>query len=305
MGFLVVSSAILAFFVVLLALSPIGIREDIKMRRLGIMVERKKEVFSELDMSMYKRFVAPVIGKFSDFISKYKKTKSKKAQNQRLETKLRYAGLRIAPEEYLFIQNIVTAPVLIVPLLFMLVSSIGMTVRLLVLLFGVVLWVLAPRYFLSSRVTSRQRRIKNQLPEVLDLLCVSIEAGLGFDAALYKISEKMRGPLIDELIFLYRDMQLGRPRRDALRDFGECSMVPELKVFASALIQADKLGIPIKNLLKTQSEQLRTARRQAAQEKGMKSPVKMMLPMVGFIFPVIFIILLGPVVVQLIAQFKK
>ena len=80
MGFLVVSSAILAFFVVLLALSPIGIREDIKMRRLGIMVERKKEVFSELDMSMYKRFVAPVIGKFSDFISKYKKTKSKKAQ---------------------------------------------------------------------------------------------------------------------------------------------------------------------------------------------------------------------------------
>ncbi|NLW73587.1 MAG: hypothetical protein GX057_01635 [Clostridiales bacterium] len=305
MGFLVISSAVFAFSVVLLVLSPAGKREDIKKRRLDSVVERKKEEFSELDQSMYKRFVAPLVSKFSGIITKRRKTKNKKAKNQRLEANLRYAGLRIGPDEYSFIKNIVTAPLLILPLLFMLVSSIDPTIRVLVLLIGVVLWVLAPRYFLSSRITSRQRRIKQQLPEVLDLMSVSIEAGLGFDAALCKIAEKMQGPLIDEMSLLYREIQLGRPRRDALRDFGECSLVPELKTFSSALIQADKLGIPIKNLLKTQSEQIRTARRQAAQEKGMKSPVKMMLPMVAFIFPVLFIILLGPVVVQLITQFKK
>lgn len=304
MFWLVVMSALMAFFLALALLYPVGTRSDIRRRRLSLVVEKKKEIFSELDLSLYERFIAPVIGKFSIYFSRFRKGRNKKS-SARLEKSLRYAGIRVSPYDYTLMKNILTAPLLLIPFLLMTADGINPLVRLLILVVGLILWVLIPRYYLSSRVSSRQNRIKYQLPEVLDLLSVSIEAGLGFDSALMRIAEKTEGPLIDELTLLSREIQMGKSRRDALRDFGECSMVPELKTFTSALIQADKLGIPIKNLLKNQAEQLRTARRQAAEEKGMKSPVKMMLPMVVFIFPVLFIILLGPVIVQLISQFGK
>jgi len=304
MSWLVVLSSFLSFLLIIIIFRSAGVRLDIRKRRLDLVAGKKKEIFSELEKSMYERFIEPFIKKISAYLARFRKGK-KKDKNSALEKKLRYAGLRISPFDFNLIKNVVTAPVLIISLLLLPLEGINALVRLLLLLAGVIIWVLVPKYFLSSRVSARQGKIKLQLPEVLDLLCVSIEAGLGFDSALMKISEKMEGPLIDELVLFAREIQMGKPRRDALHDFGECSMVPELKTFASALIQADKLGIPIKNLLKNQSEQLRVTRRQAAEEKGMKSPVKMMLPMVAFIFPVLFIILLGPVIIQLISQFKK
>ncbi|HAN20194.1 MAG: hypothetical protein A2Y15_09840 [Clostridiales bacterium GWF2_36_10] len=304
MSLLVMSVSLLMFCLFSILFSPLGKQIDIKTKRLDMVVNKKKEVFDELDLSIYKRFIAPKINKINEFLSKRQKGKNKKTKSTVLEKDLQYAGFRMAADEYLFIKNVILSPVLLVPFFTAFVIKIDIGLRLLFLLFGVILWALIPRYFLVARVKARQNKIKYQLPEVIDLLCVSIEAGLGFDAALLKISEKMEGALIDELLILYREIQMGKARRDALKDFGECSIVPELKTFSTAIIQADKLGIPIKNMLKIQSEQLRTARRQAAQEKGMKSPIKMMLPMVVFIFPVIFIILLGPIIVQLIVQFK-
>jgi tight adherence protein C len=301
---LVVFSALSAFFIILIIFHSVGTQSDIRQHRLDLVVEKKKEIYSELDLSLFERFIAPGIKKISAYMSRFRKGRTKKG-SAKLEKNLRWAGMRISPYDYALTKNIIMSPFLIAPLLLMISDRIDPLVRLLILVIGLILWVLVPRYFLSSRVSQRQNRIKYQLPEVLDLLSVSIEAGLGFDSALQKIAEKTEGPLIDELTLLAREIQMGKPRRDALRDFGECSMVPEIKTFASALIQADKLGIPIKNLLKNQSEQLRTTRRQAAEEKGMKSPVKMMLPMVAFIFPVLFIILLGPVIVQLVSQFGK
>ncbi len=304
MFWLVVFSALSAFFFILIIFHSIGTRSDIRSRRLDLVVEKKQEIYAELDLSLFERFIAPGIKKISSYMARFRKGKSKKG-SAKLEKNLRWAGMRISPYDYTMTKNIIMSPFLFAPLLLMLADGIDPLVRLLILVVGLILFVLVPRYFLTSRVSSRQNRIKYQLPEVLDLLSVSIEAGLGFDSALQKIAEKTEGPLIDELTLLAREIQMGKPRRDALRDFGECSMVPEIKTFASALIQADKLGIPIKNLLKNQAEQLRTARRQAAEEKGMKSPIKMMLPMVIFIFPVLFIILLGPVIVQLVSQFGK
>ncbi len=303
MFWLVIFSALSAFFIVALALGPAGTRADTRKHRLDLVVVKKKEVFAELELSMYERFVTPVLKQISAYVSKFKRSRNNK-KGEKLEKSLRHAGLRISHGDYILIKNIVMAPALLVPLFLFFVDRIDPLLRLVIFLVGLIVWVLVPRYFLSSRVSARQNQIKQQLPEVLDLLSVSIEAGLGFDSALQKIAEKTEGPLIDELMLFAREIQMGKPRRDALRDFGECSTVPEIKTFASALIQADKLGIPIKNLLKNQSEQLRDARRHAAEEKGMKSPIKMMLPMIIFIFPVLFIILLGPVIVQLITQFK-
>lgn len=304
MTFLVISVSLFAFCVFSILFSPAGKKIDLRQKRIDLVVHKKKEVLSELDLSIYKRFIAPQIMKISEFLSKRAKGKNKKAKSGKLEKDLQYAGIRVSADEYNFIKNVLLAPILLLVFFTTFTLKIDPSVKFLFILMAAILWILIPRYFLAAKVKSRQNKIKYQLPEVLDLLCVSIEAGLGFDAALLKISEKMDGPLIDEMLILYREIQMGKARRDALKDFGECSIVPEIKTFSSALIQADKLGIPIKNILKIQAEQLRTARRQAAQEKGMKSPIKMMLPMVAFIFPVIFIILLGPIVVQLITQFK-
>ncbi|HBL83484.1 MAG: hypothetical protein A2Y17_10630 [Clostridiales bacterium GWF2_38_85] len=304
MELLVISVSVLMFVIITIALSPIGQNIDIKNKRLGQVANKKKEIFDELDLSIYKRFIAPQINRITEYLSKRKKSKTKKSDNSILAKELRYAGIRMDPDEYVFIKNAIITPILLLAVFTALAIDADSIGKFLIMLIGVILWVLVPRYFLIIKVNTRQNSIKYQLPDVLDLLCVSIEAGLGFDAALLKISEKMDGPLIDELMTLYREIQMGKSRREALKDFSDCSSVNELKSFTSAIIQADKLGIPIKNILKIQSEQLRTARRQAAQEKGMKSPIKMMLPMVIFIFPVIFIILLGPTIIQLIQQFK-
>lgn len=303
MVLLVLSASAFAFCVFSILLSPIGKRIDVKAKRLDLVVHKKKEVFTDLDLSIYKRFIAPKINKITELLSKRHKNKNRDTKNAVLEKNLRYAGIRMSQDEYSFLKNVLSAPVLLISLFTTLAMKTDISVKFLVFLAGIILWILVPRYFLAAKIKSRQSGIKYQLPEILDLLCVSIEAGLGFDAALLNISEKMEGALIDELMVLYREIQMGKTRRDALKAFSECSSVPEVKNFSSAIIQADKLGIPIKNMLKIQSEQLRTERRQAAQEKGMKSPIKMMLPMVAFIFPVIFIILLGPIVVQLIGQF--
>ena len=157
-----------------------------------------------------------------------------------------------------------------------------------------------PRYYIKSRIKTRQLTIQNQLPNVLDVLCVSIEAGLSFDSALLKVVERFKGPLIDEFNQVYREIQMGQPRRDALVSLSQRSNVPELQTFISAVVQSEKFGTPMKNVLLAQAQQLRINRRQHAQEKGMKAPVKMMLPMVIFIFPVMFIILLGPTIISVI-----
>ena len=137
----------------------------------------------------------------------------------------------------------------------------------------------------------------------MDLLCVCIEAGLGFDAALLKVSQKLKGPFIDELLIVYREIQMGRTRREALQNLCDATNLDDLKTFASALVQAEQLGIPINNVMRAQSEQLRIERSQQAKEKGMKASIKMLLPMLLFIFPVVFIILMGPTVMNIIETF--
>jgi tight adherence protein C len=167
---------------------------------------------------------------------------------------------------------------------------------------GATLAMFFMRYSLSSKIKQRKMLIQKQLPEVLDLLSVSVEAGLGFDAALQRISGHAKGPLIDELDATYREITLGRPRAEALRNFEQRCGLEEVKSFVSSIIQAEQLGISLKNVLKSQAQQMRLLKKQKVEEKAMKAPVKIILPLVFFVFPVLFIILLGPAVIQIIGM---
>jgi tight adherence protein C len=160
-----------------------------------------------------------------------------------------------------------------------------------------------PELLLRQQVRKRQLEITRSLPDVLDLLTVSVKAGLGFDSALRKVTEKMKGALPDELQKVLHEIRMGVPRHEALRSMSERTGVEPLKAFVSTIIQADQLGVSITNVLSLQSESQRDKRRQIAEEAAMKAPVKMLFPMILFIFPTIFIVLLGPVVIQLISNF--
>ncbi|MFA7636288.1 MAG: type II secretion system F family protein [Monoglobales bacterium] len=305
---IVMSAAILAFCFTAICLQSVGKRIDIKQSRLESVVLEKKSGINGLDISLYRRLMVDKVENVKKSLEKLfarKKKGKKTGGNSKLQHSLHMAGIYMDPDEYNIIRMTVTISLILLGIILSSTIKAQILIRFLVLLVFVILAILIPSYFLKVRISSRESAIKIQLPEVMDLLSVSMEAGLGFDAAILKITEKLSGPLIDSIKILYREIQMGKTRRDALKNFGSRSEVAELKTFASALISADALGISIKNVLRVQSEQLREERRQAAQEKGMKSPVKMMLPMVVFIFPIIFIILLGPTVIQLMTQFKK
>jgi tight adherence protein C len=154
-----------------------------------------------------------------------------------------------------------------------------------------------PEFWLGRRIRARGDALTLQLPDALDLLTISVEAGLGFDAALSKVVDKMEGPLVDEFRQALAEVRMGRPRREALRDLASRADSQPVSNFIGAIVQAEQLGVPIAKVLQIQSQQLRIERRQRAEEAAAKAPVKMLFPMVGCIFPTIFIVILGPAVV--------
>ena len=159
---------------------------------------------------------------------------------------------------------------------------------------------IAPEFWLGRRIRARQKAILLQIPDALDLLTISVRAGLGFDAALAKVVEKLQGPLVDEFRRALAEVRVGKARRDALRDIVPRTEVAALTNFIGAIIQAEQLGVSISKVLQVQSEQLRIERRQRAEEMAAKAPIKMLFPLVGCIFPSLFIVILGPAIILII-----
>jgi tight adherence protein C len=158
---------------------------------------------------------------------------------------------------------------------------------------------LLPDLVLRLTGRDRQRAIQTALPDVLDEMTISVEAGLGFDAALTRAVEAGRGPLADELQRMLREIAIGVPRKQAFRNLVERTDVPELRHFVFAITQADQYGLPVALVLKVQSKELRVIRRQRAEERAMKLPVKIVLPLVFCIFPALFVVLLVPAVISI------
>lgn len=153
-----------------------------------------------------------------------------------------------------------------------------------------------PDLLIYSRGIERQRAIGLELPDTLDQMMIAVEAGLGFDAAMAHVGENGKGPLAEELIRTLQDMRVGRSRRDAYEELGKRTSVPDLNTFIRAVIQADIYGISISKVLRTQSNEMRLKRSQRAEEKAMQIPVKVMIPLILCILPVLFLVLLGPAV---------
>jgi tight adherence protein C len=154
-----------------------------------------------------------------------------------------------------------------------------------------------PELWLSRRIKKRQKQILLATPDTLDLLTISVRAGLAFDGALAKVVEKVQGPLSEEFRRALSEIRVGKTRREALRDVIGRTNVPALSHFIGAIVQAEQLGVPIAKVLQIQSEQLRIERRQRAEELAAKAPIKMLFPLVGCIFPSMFIVILGPAII--------
>jgi len=161
--------------------------------------------------------------------------------------------------------------------------------------FGYVL----PNLLLKNAGDKREKLMRNALPDAIDLLTISVEAGLGFDAAVARVAKNTSGPLAQEFARLLQEMQLGIGRSEAMRAMGERTSLPDLKSFCLAMVQADSLGIPIARVLRIQSQEMRTKRRQRAEEAAQKVPVKILFPVIFFILPTIFIVVIGPVVLSM------
>ncbi|GAB4099306.1 type II secretion system F family protein [Sinomonas halotolerans] len=172
-------------------------------------------------------------------------------------------------------------------------------------LFLVVFGYFIPDLLLYSKGTERQKAIQQELPNIMDQLLISVEAGLGFEAALSRAGSTGTGAMAEELVRTLQDMQVGRSRRDAYLGLAERTTVPEVRSFVQAVIQADEYGIAIGRVLRVQAKSLRLRRRQRAEQQAMKLPVKVLFPLLFFIFPVLFIALLGPAVINTIAIFSK
>ncbi|PKK90389.1 MAG: type II secretion system protein [Candidatus Wallbacteria bacterium HGW-Wallbacteria-1] len=301
---MVVVGAIAAFFI-FMAVFPDKEEEDIqnRLKQLDAEVTSKDLRKAELQKPFFERVIRPMVSRFANKMDNKKKKSSGTAD---LKIQLIMAGSPggLSVSEFQAIRLILALALPSLAVLFVLLLGLPKILVMFGAIIGIMLGVLIPRMYLQKRIAGRQYNILKQLPDVLDLLTVSVEAGLGFDMALAKVCEKMKGVLPDEFKYVLQEVKMGKPRKEALKDMGERLQVDDLSSFLTAIIQAEQLGVSIGNVLRVQSDQMRTRKRQRAEEAAMKAPIKMMLPLVGCIFPVIMIVLLGPAAFRFVTAFS-
>jgi tight adherence protein C len=282
-------------------------RKKLVKRRVAMFSEKNKGMVEEIDkvqeLSLIRRIFYPV---WREFKRGFKK-RMPGEKVAKVEMLLLQAGspLGMTPVDYRLIQIFL---IIFLPFSFGLYGSFLKTETTGVLLLGLIgllAGVLLPPYYIRLKIKNRSYQALRELPDVLDLLTVSLEAGLGFDSALSKIISKKDGVLSSEFHRCLEEIRLGKTRREALTGVRDRVVVDEVRVVISSILQAEKLGIGMVQVLRVQSQEVREQRKQRAEEEAMKAPIKMLFPLVLFIFPSLFIVLLGPAVIQFISTFTK
>ena len=223
-----------------------------------------------------------------------------------LRDRLRAAGLgQVTPTSFLAAKGAFAAVLFLFGVLALVLGALPPPAAVAVAVGGGYAALLLPDYWLTLRFRARKEEMLVQMPDVLDLMTVSVEAGLGFDAALLRIAERMEGPLVEEFQLVMHEMRIGETRAKALRSFAERIDEPETTTLARAITQADQLGIPVGRILRVQAKEIRQRREMAAEEKAMKAPVKMLIPTALFIFPAMFVVVLGPAALALLKTFSE
>ena len=225
--------------------------------------------------------------------------------NSKLSQRLFSAGLspEIGWRQWRLISILLCIVIPIMVAQVMIITGVSMGQALLrALLMGLFFQIIL-RYYLILKIRKRRERIVSELPDILDLITVSVEAGLSFDGAIDRVATEAHGPLADEFAITLKELRMGKTRRDALRKMSDRCLVPDLTALVGSIIQADELGVAIGKILRIQSEQMREKRKQRAREKSMKAPVKLLFPLLLFIFPSVLIVLIGPALIKLTQMF--
>jgi tight adherence protein C len=250
------------------------------------------EFASRLKEPVVTRLLRPLFGAMAERIAGL--VPRRRAESLRHRLLVAGVSAKVGPEEFLVMQGVGFGAGLLLGLLVAKTSGyngFGL-VRLVVLLGGIGLY--APAAWLRRKQDERQASIRRELPDVLDLLAISVEAGVGFEGAIEVVTRHFNGPLADEFGRTLQEMELGLPRKEALQNLKRRTGVAELSNFVLILVQADALGMPIGRVLRTQAEEMRLKRRQWAREKAAKLPVKILVPLTLCILPALFVVILGP-----------
>jgi tight adherence protein C len=274
-----------------------------RLTQLGTMQAKNLEEL-ELQAPFMERTLRPVAAGLSARMSR----RASSSTTEKVEKRLAMAGnpgdLRVADWLGIKVIGAIVGAIIFFLLFVVPLGLMGLPfpVNFVMVAVGGVLGYTVPEFWLGGRVKKRQKAILMMIPDTLDLLTISVRAGLGFDAALGKVVEKLQGPLSDEFRRALAEVRVGKARRDALRDIVPRTEVVPLTNFIGAIIQAEQLGVSISKVLQVQSEQLRIERRQRAEEQAAKAPIKMLFPLVGCIFPSLFIVILGPAIILIVVN---
>lgn len=246
----------------------------------------------ELEMPFTERIVLPMLRGMATFVARFTPQKSV----EEIRHKLDLAGdpNYWTVSDFLGVRGLAAIVVGLLTLVSLFFAKTAFAQLLLFTGIGGFFGFYLPMFWLNFKIRSRQHAIQMQLPDALDLLTISVEAGLGFDAAVAKVVEKWNNELGRAFGRVNQEIRVGKLRRQALRDMSERAEVPDLSTFIAAIIQADQLGVSISKVLRIQSEQMRVKRRQRAEAEAARAPIKMLFPLVFLIFPSLFIVLMGP-----------
>jgi tight adherence protein C len=297
LGLIVAVGILMAF--IGLARTPSTNTAQMVQQRLSVYGGDKPLTVEEIELQrpFSERVLRPAIEKLGSLLSRSTPQKARQDLLNRLELAGRPGNL--TPEDFVAVRLVAAAIFAALGLLLGLLFG-NVVYLVIALAVGTILGYYAPVIWLKQKVDGRRAEIQKGLPDALDLLVICVDAGLGFDAALARVTDKYKNALSDLLTKALREVSLGRPRLEALDEMGRSSGVEDLHNFIQAVIQSEQFGTGIGKILRIQADEMRRKRRQRAQERGAQATLKMMLPMVGCIFPTLWIVLLGPAVLILL-----
>lgn len=298
MGVLLVLAAIVLVALAVGKPQPQGMHRSLAV--LEAMSTAPTELTQELDRPFAERVLAPLQAKS---LGVGKRVTGRDATD-RIRHKLDLAGNPAGWDADRVIASKVIGAVvgLVVGFLVTLLLGAGLPIQVLGVGVGLAVGFMAPNLYLYQLGYDRAQKMQRELPDAIDLMTISVESGLGFDAAVQQVATNTEGPLADEFARVLREMQIGSSRSDALRNLANRTTVPEVNTFVSAMVQADSFGIPIAQVLRVQSGEIRVKRRQRAEQKAQQVPVKITIPLIFTILPCLFVSVMGPAVISIMGN---
>ncbi len=293
---------LLRFFVKTRLVPETQIHQRLRRLKYGAQEQTERAAAKTLsDIPFIERTIAPLLASIKETLQHF----APQGIPERLERRIMLAGKQGVWSVSTFVSGWVLSVALCLLLTFFFLSDADLPFvqRVALLVLGGVVGAALPFVLLISIIRERQKQILRQLPEFLDLLCVSVQAGLSFDSGIAKIVARMKGPFIEECQRMQRDVRMGMMRKHAMQQMARRCDVPEVYLFTTSIIQADRLGTSIANTLVNQADNMRERRRQAAKAEALRAPVKIVFPLVLFIFPALFVIVLLPSILFLLKKF--